>query len=109
MTTVANSHIMLDERGRALVDGTRTKVTLIVRDKLAGMSPEKIRETYPSLSLAQVYAALAYYYDHQAELDRQIAQEDGEVAAIIARNSQPMRAELERRLSDRAATDDRER
>ncbi|MDX1946386.1 MAG: hypothetical protein SFU86_13375 [Pirellulaceae bacterium] len=30
-------------------------------------------EAYPHLSLAQIHAALAYYYDHQQEIDQQIA------------------------------------
>ena len=35
-----------------------------------GMTPEEIVvSVYPSLTLAQVYAALAYYEDHRAEID----------------------------------------
>jgi hypothetical protein len=39
-----------------------------------GWDAEQIRAQYPHLSLAQIHAALAYYYDHQPELDARIAQ-----------------------------------
>jgi uncharacterized protein (DUF433 family) len=35
-----------------------------------GETPEEILEKYPHLTLAQVYDALSYYYDHQEEIDR---------------------------------------
>lgn len=104
MTTVAATHIVLDEQGRALVAGTRTKVTLIVRDKMGGMTPEQIHEEYPYLSLAQIHAALAHYYDHQREFDSIIEREDREVAALRAASQQPSRAELEQRLRERKST-----
>ena len=74
MTPVLNSHIELDDRGVAWVAGTRIKVREIVLDKTAyGWSPEETREQHPHLTLAQIHAALAYYYDHQAEVDAEIA------------------------------------
>jgi uncharacterized protein (DUF433 family) len=44
---------------------------------LGGLSPEEIAATvYPSLTLAEVYAALAYYEDHREEIDRAGAAEE---------------------------------
>ena len=37
-----------------------------------GWSPEEIHFQHPHLSLAQIHAALGYYYDHKAEMDAQI-------------------------------------
>jgi len=37
-----------------------------------GQSAESIREAYPTLRLAEVYGALAYYLDHQTEMDQQL-------------------------------------
>jgi hypothetical protein len=43
-------------------------------DKMAhAWSPEEIRSQYPHLTLAQIHAAFAYYYDHIEQLDAQIA------------------------------------
>jgi len=58
--------------GEARIDGHRIRVrdVMAARDR-GGMTPEEIAATvYPTLSLAQVYAALAYYEDHREEIDR---------------------------------------
>jgi uncharacterized protein (DUF433 family) len=73
---VTSTHIHTDDQGRAWIDDTNIKVIEIVRDWLAhGSSPEEICYQFPHLSLAQVHAALAYYYDHQEQFDREIAGE----------------------------------
>jgi uncharacterized protein (DUF433 family) len=76
MGLVASTHIHLDDRGRAWIDDTNVKVVEIVRDWLAhGSSPEEMCLQFPHLSLAQVHAALAYYYDHRQQFDQDIAAE----------------------------------
>lgn len=35
-----------------------------------GRSPEAIQEDFPSLKRAQIYGAIAFYLDHQAEIDK---------------------------------------
>ncbi len=71
--TAISTHIWVDTRGMAWIDQTNVKVTEVVMDKLAHeSSPEEMHFQYPHLSLAQIHAALAYYYDHQAEVDAQI-------------------------------------
>ena len=62
-------HIHHDERGVAWIDDSNIKVVEVILDHVQGQSPEQIHEDYPHLSLAQIYAAIAYYYDHQAEID----------------------------------------
>ena len=63
--------------GEARIEGHRIRVrdVAMARD-LDGLSPEEIvASVYPSLTLAQVYSALAYYEDHREEIDR-AAQEE---------------------------------
>lgn len=74
MSTVGTSHVRLDDRGVAWIDDSNVKVVEIALDRIAhGFSPEEICDQHDSyLTLAQVYSALAYYYDHQADFDRQI-------------------------------------
>ncbi len=70
---VATSHIWLDSEGRAWIDKTNVKVIEVVLDHLAyGWSPEEMHYQHPHLSLAQIHAALAYYFDRQAEFDAQV-------------------------------------
>jgi len=74
MAIIAHPHIRLDARGVAWFDDVNVKVIEVVLDRLAyGWSPEEIHFQHPHLSLAQIHAALAYYYDHQATLDAEIA------------------------------------
>ena len=83
MLSVSTTHIELDERGVAWITGANTKVIEVVLDKLAyGWSPEEIHFQHPALSLAQIHAALGYYYDHQAELDDEIVGQVKEVEAL---------------------------
>jgi len=73
MQTLTSPHIWLDGRGTAWVDDTNTKVREIALDVIAHRwSPKEIHLQHPHLSLAQIYAALGFYYDHKPELDAEI-------------------------------------
>jgi len=73
MTVASIEHIEIDDAGVARIVGKRTKVIQIVMDWMAnGWTPEEIHTQYPRLSLSQIHAAFAYYYDHQEELDAAI-------------------------------------
>jgi uncharacterized protein (DUF433 family) len=83
-------HIYLDDRGRAWIDDTNTKVIEVVLDKLAyNSTPEVMHEQLPHLSLVQIHAALAYYYDHKQEIDAEIEKGDREYEAMRAANPNP--------------------
>ena len=59
--------------GRPCLAGTTLEVAVIATAKIMGQEPEAIAADY-ELSLSQVYAALAYYYDHKQEIDATIQQ-----------------------------------
>ena len=61
--------------GRPVVKGTRIAVADIAGYYLMGMTPEEIKRDIPHLGLAQIFDALAFYFDHKALIDRQIAQD----------------------------------
>ena len=107
-TPVTTSHIVLDDRGRAWVEGTNTKVIEIVMDRMTGLSADQIHEQYPHLPLSKIHAALAYYYDHQAEIDAEIARQAREFEAArdaaIASGKQLSREQLEQRARERGLT-----
>lgn len=58
--------------GRPIIKGTRTPVKAIVGYYKLGLSVEEILEGLPHLTPAQVYEALSYYHDHQAEIEEDI-------------------------------------
>jgi hypothetical protein len=58
----------------------RIRVAQIVMDHLAyGWSPDEMRRQHPYLELAEIHAAMTYYYDHQQEIDAEIRAEIEEV------------------------------
>jgi uncharacterized protein (DUF433 family) len=66
-------HILLNEDHVPVIAGTTMKVIELVLDHLAyGWSPEELHFQHPHLTMGQVHSALAYYWDHQAELDQDI-------------------------------------
>ena len=59
--------------GAPVIRGTRFPVRSIAVYVLRrGMSPEEVVREWPHLTLAQVYGALSYYYDHQTAIDEDI-------------------------------------
>ncbi len=66
-------HIVLDENNVPMIAGTTMKVIELVLDRIAyGWSPEELHFQHPYLTMGQIYSALAYYADHQEELDADI-------------------------------------
>ena len=64
--------------GRPIVAGTRTKVATIVAYYRLGFSPEELAREFPHLTLSQIHDTLSYYYEHQADIDRQIDEDSEE-------------------------------
>lgn len=68
-------HISINKNGVPTIENTKTKVVEIVLDmKAYGWSPEEIHFQHPYLSLGQIYSALAYYFDHIEEFEKDIAE-----------------------------------
>jgi uncharacterized protein (DUF433 family) len=65
----------VEERDGVLyVRGSRVPLESLVWPWREGQSAEAIQEAYPTLPLAEVYGAIAYYLTHRAEVDRQLAE-----------------------------------
>jgi uncharacterized protein (DUF433 family) len=60
--------------GQPVIKGTRFPISSIVQNYRRGLSVEEILQQFPHLNAAQVHGALSYYFDHQPEIDRQIAE-----------------------------------
>ena len=69
----AYEHIVINETGVPIIDGTTMKVIELVLETLAyGWSPDELQFQHPYLTLGQIHSALAYYWDHKEELDHDI-------------------------------------
>ena len=80
--------------GKPRIAGTRITVSdvAIMHLKL-GQSVDEIAADY-NLSLAVIYSALAYYYDHREEIEGQMEADDAFVEAFRRQNPSKLQAKL---------------
>jgi uncharacterized protein (DUF433 family) len=93
-------HIVVDDSGVPCIVGTTMKVAELVMAQTAhGWSPEELHFQFPYLSLGQIYSSLAYYWDHQDEMDQDIARRVAMAEQLEMQLSSPS---LHARLRERA-------
>jgi uncharacterized protein (DUF433 family) len=63
-------------QSRTFIVGTRVRVLdVYALAELQGQTPDQIVEAFPHLSLAQVHAALSYYFANRDEIVRELREE----------------------------------
>jgi uncharacterized protein (DUF433 family) len=73
--------------GRACIAGHRIRVLdIFVWNQMRGYSPDKIVEMFPGISLADVHAALAYYFDNRSEIDEEFASDERAAAELLSKH-----------------------
>ena len=74
------------------VAGTRVSLDSIIYAFLDGQTPESIAQSFPVLSLEQVYGAIAFYLAHQLEVETYLekAKADFEATRKASRELDPM-------------------
>lgn len=83
--------------GRPCISGTRVRVQdIYVWHELQGLSADEIVSRFPHLSMADVYSALAYYWDHRDEILRQMEEESRFVAQMKQTHPSPLQEKLAR-------------
>jgi len=101
MADVIREHIEIDEGAggpKARIAGHRIRVqdVAIWHEKL-GMSPDEIVDQYPTITLADVHAALAYYWDHREDIEQATAEERAEADQFNREHVGPLQEKLNRR------------
>jgi uncharacterized protein (DUF433 family) len=87
------SDAYIEQRDNAyFVTGTRVSLDSIAYGFLSGESAESIAQSFPVLTLEQVYGAITYYLAHRDEIDRYLEnqRERFEAARQAARDADPM-------------------
>jgi uncharacterized protein (DUF433 family) len=80
--------------GKPRIAGRRITVqNVVVWHEHLGQSADEISAAH-DLSLADVHAALAYYFDHRADIDASIREDEAFVAALRAQQPLPLRTKL---------------
>ena len=83
--------------GRTRIAGHRVRVLdVVIWHELQGLTPDEIVSQVPSISLSDVHAALAYYYDHRAEIQEEIRLEREEAEEFQRNNPSLLDARLNR-------------
>jgi len=83
-------HIVLRDGRVPEIAGTTLKVIEIVTAHQAyGWSPEEYAFQHPYLTMGQIHSALAYYWDHEAEIDEQIERDLAFVDELRKRTPEP--------------------
>lgn len=96
------NHIVIREDGKITIDGTRMRVQdIVAMHLLNNLSIEWIVEEF-DLTPAQIHAALAYYYDHQEEIDQRMREAD-EMWRTHAIQSADALAKMRARLAEMKA------
>ncbi len=91
---------------KPVIVGTRIRVwDIYVHHERLGKSPDEIVRAYPHITLADVHAALAYYWDHKDEIDQQMKDADEFVAELKDSNeTSPLARKLAAADSSHAKT-----
>lgn len=83
---IKEKHIVKDRGicgGQPRIAGCRIKVQQIILEyERLGWTPDQICDAHSSVSLSDVHASLAYYYDHREEIDRNIRKDEEFVACL---------------------------
>lgn len=96
----AMSSAYVEERdGSFYVAGTRVSLDSIIQCFDEGLSPESILTEFDTLTLAQVYGAIAYYLDRQPAMDAYRLRQKQRIAAMRAAD-EPLPENLQRRLDE---------
>jgi uncharacterized protein (DUF433 family) len=92
--------------GRACIAGHRIRVMdVVLHHETAGRTPAEIADMFPGITLADVYAALAYYHDNRAEIEHDFevhrqAAEFGKTQPSLLREALAKYPELREKLGE---------
>jgi uncharacterized protein (DUF433 family) len=101
MESVISEHIDITPGvcgGKPRLAGHRIKVQdVVIWHEQMGLSPDEIISHYPTITLADVYAALAYYHDHREEIRQQIREDKAFAQQLQAKTSSLVQQKLRNR------------
>jgi uncharacterized protein (DUF433 family) len=85
------AHIEIRPDGKAWLIGTQTKVLEVALDRIAHhWDGDEIQRQHPYMTLGQIYSCLAYYYDHQKEMDQVIEEQLQRVERLRAEQGESL-------------------
>jgi uncharacterized protein (DUF433 family) len=76
--------LRLDAHGTIRVGRSRVTLDTVIELYHHGTSPEVIAQQFPAVTLAEVYGTIAYYLQHQPELDTYLKAREEAAAPLVA-------------------------
>ena len=108
MESVIKEHIEITPGvcgGKPRIAGHRIRVQdIVIWHERMGLCPDEIVSQYPTITLADVYAALAYYFDNMDEIRQQI--KEGEAFALEMKAKTPIPSLVQHKLKGLNGTND---
>lgn len=96
--------LRVEESGAVRVGGTRVLFWLVIHAFQDGATPDRIVQMYSSVTLAEVYAVVAFYLANKPEVEAFLAQVEAEAAAIRRElEARPGAQEMRERILKRRA------
>lgn len=98
MTAISTRPYIEQRNGGYYIINTRIALDSVVYVFRQGLSPESIVQSYPLLTLEQVYGAISFYLSNRSEIDAYLADEEVRLAAMT-KSFQAEAPELHEKLS----------
>jgi uncharacterized protein (DUF433 family) len=107
MLSIQNDPVPLrvDEHGVIRVGNSQVLLDVVIREFHNGAEPEAIAHGFPTLNLADVYGAIAYYLRHRKDVDEylHVRRQEAEKLQQEIAAKQPSQSELRAKLLARMA------
>lgn len=92
------------EDGSIRVGSSRVTLDSVVREFTSGATVEQIQDDFPTLSLREIYGAIAYYLDHEDRVEEYLQRRDEEAVQVRRETEDRPRSDaLRRRIRERYA------
>lgn len=83
--------------GKPRIAGHRIRVQdIVIWHEQMGMSPHEIITHHPTITLSDVYSALAYYHDHVEEISQQMKESEAFIQEIKSQNPSILQQKLQK-------------
>jgi uncharacterized protein (DUF433 family) len=81
--------------GKACIAGHRIRVMdIVVWNQKRGYSPDEIVAMFPGISLADVHAALTYYFDNRLEIDEEFINDETAAKELLSKHPSKISGKL---------------
>ena len=82
LTLTQTTPLIQEADGTVRITGSRVTLDTIIGAFQKGATAEQIQDSFPSLSLAQIYGAIAYYLNHEADVESYLRERRAEAESI---------------------------